>query len=70
MLQNGQQNPEHPDPLSFLRGGDGIRSMLTPFVFFFHQGFGSLVVFNPLKQEPNGRKTKTHESDQTIITVT
>src|SRR5665648_254582 len=43
--------------------------MLTPFPIFT-TGFGSLVVNKPLIRHSNGRKTKTHESDQTVITTT
>jgi len=46
-----------------------IRTNLTPYSII-NAGFGFLVVNKPLKRQLNGRKTKTHESDQTIIAVT
>ena len=58
-------------PPRFARSGRVIiRSMLTPFFQYIAQDFGSLVVKKPLMWNYNDRKTKIHESDQTIIAVT
>ena len=54
-FRGGERNPEHVHPLC----------LLFPLRFWFISG-----IQPTLKQETNGWKTKTHESDQTVITVT
>ena len=63
------KNPEDVDPLHFCRRGTNPEDV-DPLYQFNKQVFGSLVVYKPLIQYSNDRKTKTHESDQAIITIT